>query len=274
MRRQLLLFVLALVALGGAFAAGLYVAWIVRPVQPVGLSPSALRVAEKEEYIRMVADTYAVDGDLRMARERLSRLNAGNSRQWVADLAQEAANNDRDAQARRLARLAFALDVDGPVVRELAALATGTPNPTATPLVTPTPIPSPTVTPLPPESQGGRFDWIVAERRRLSCEEEPGDGLLLAVRVEDADGDPVAGVPLRVEWGDQAERFFTGLQSDDPGYADFDMTADRYVVAVDEGQSELALDLTTDELDAQCTDVAGDEPVYHGWFVRFRRTSP
>lgn len=272
--RRLLLLVLALVVLGGSFAAGLYVAWIVRPVQPVGLTPAALKVAEKEEYIRMVADTYAVDGDLRLARERLSRLNAGNSRQWVVDLAQGAANNERDGQARRLARLAFALDAEGPVIRELAALATGTPNPTATPLISPTPLPSPTVTPLPPESQGGRFDWIVTERRRLTCEEDPSNGLVLAVRVEDMDGDPVAGVPLRVEWGDQSDRFFTGLQSDDPGYADFEMAADRYIVAVDEGQSELALDLTTDELQAQCTDVDGEEPVYHGWFIRFRRTSP
>lgn len=272
--RRLLLLVLALLVLGGAFATGLYVAWIVRPVQPVGLQPSGLKVAEKEEYIRMVADTYAVDGDLRVARERLSRLNAGNPRQWIVDLAQEAANNGRGDQARRLARLAFALDAEGPVIRELAALATGTPDPTVTPPVTPTPLPTLTVTPLPPESEGGRFDWIVAERRRLTCDEDPRDGLLLAVRVEDADGDPVAGVPLRVEWGDESERFFTGLQSDNPGYADLDMTADRYIVAVDEGQSELALDLTTDELQAQCTGVDGEDPVYHGWFVRFRRTSP
>lgn len=267
MRRRLIRGLLGAISLIGSFAAGLYVAWVVAPVQPVGVSPAGLRLAEKEVYIRLIADTYAIEKDLPAARTRLAQLEAGNVRQWVADLAQETAAAGDQAAAQRLARLAYALDATGSAVRELAALST------PTPLVTATPAPSPTLSPMPPESERGQFDWIVAERRRLTCDEAPGNGLLLVVHVEDAEGRPVAGVPLRVEWGNESERFFTGLQSDDPGYADFEMDSGRYVLTVDQGKSEAALDLTTDELTAQCTGTAENGPVYRGWFVRFRRVS-
>ncbi|MDQ7030256.1 MAG: hypothetical protein Q9O62_11010 [Ardenticatenia bacterium] len=116
----------------------------------------------------------------------------------------------------------------------------------------------------------GRFDWLVVTRRPITC----GEGTetrLLVVRVEDRQGVPLPGIPLRVTWPGGEERFFTGLHADDPGYADFALTQEgRYALQVDQGRSEIALDLTTAQLAAQCTDdVEPDRPI--GWFVRFRR---
>ncbi len=268
-RRALLVTASTLILLAGSFGAGLYIAWIARPVQPVGLSPAALKLQEKELYIALVADAYALEGDLPAARRRLEALEAANLPQWTADLAWRAAGAGQARRARRLARLAVALGSGDQDLRELAGLRPGGP---ATP-PPPTPPPEPTATPeaLPTVVEAGQFDWVVAARQPITCGQGLAEQRLLVVRVEDGRGEPLPGVPLRVAWQGGEERFFTGLHPDDPGYADFLLAeGERYAVRVDEGRSEIALDLTTAELAAQCTDdVDPEQPI--GWFVLFRR---
>lgn len=269
--RTLLVVLGILILFGGSCGVGLYVAWIVHPLQPVAQTPAALRLSEKEIYIALVADAYALDRDLPAARQRLERLEAANIAQWVADLARRAAANGDAAQARRLARLAAALGIVEPTVQALgggAERGNGLP-----PSPTPTPRAPTASSPLPTVVQTGQFNWVVVERRPITCAEGLTSDRRLVVRVEDAQGRPLPGIPLRVVWDGGQDRFFTGLRADDPGYADFALVAEgRYTVAVDEGHSETALDLTTEQLAAQCTDGSAGEDVI-GWLVVFRRVS-
>ncbi len=268
-KRRIVWMVLGILALwGGSCGLGLYIAWIVHPLQPVGQSPAAMRLSEKEVYIRLVADAYTLDRDLPAARRRLEALEAANLLQWVTDLAQRAAAAGEEGQAQRLARLAVALGAVDPTLRSLAEGSDGDP---AGPVPTPSPRPGRTPSPLPTVVESGQFDWVVVERRPITCAEGLTTERRLVVHVEDAQGQPLPGVPLRVEWEGGQERFFTGLRSDDPGYADFALVEEgRYTVAVDDGKSEIALDLTTRQLSAQCSDGLDAEDLI-GWYVVFRR---
>ncbi len=258
-----------LVLLAGSIGLGLYIAWIVHPLQPVGQAPVALRLSEKEVYITLVADAYTLDRDLPAARRRLEALEAANPVQWVTDLARRTAAAGDEARAQRLARLAVALGAVDPAVRALVE----EPSRNSPHVQPPTPSPRPEEfpSPLPTVVESGQFDWVVVERRPITCAEGLTTERRLVVHVEDAQGQPLPGVPLRVEWEGGQERFFTGLRSDDPGYADFALVEEgRYTVAVDDGRSEIALDLTTRQLSAQCTDgSSGEERI--GWYVVFRR---
>jgi hypothetical protein len=60
---------------------------------------------------------------------------------------------------------------------------------------------------------------------------------LVAIQVNDRDGNPLPGVPILVTWGEgQSSTFYTGLAPDvNPGYADFQMDADvTYALKVGE----------------------------------------
>jgi hypothetical protein len=141
--------VLVLVILGLAIGlgVGLLVGFFLRPE----MSISDLPVAEKEEYIVLVGQAYASDGDLERARERLAKLQAPNMALWISDVTERyIARGYEEAQIRGLAALAHGLGVDTPEM--LAYLSTATPRPTDTPPPTSTPqdTPTPTATPVPP----------------------------------------------------------------------------------------------------------------------------
>ncbi len=59
-------------ALGAA--AGLYLGWVVTPVDYIDTAPASLHPAYKDDYTLMVATVYAADGDLEAARARLASL--------------------------------------------------------------------------------------------------------------------------------------------------------------------------------------------------------
>lgn len=57
--------------------------WLVNPVRYVDTAPDMLRADYKADYVLMVAEVYAGDGDLAMAQFRLSRLGGGTPLQIV-----------------------------------------------------------------------------------------------------------------------------------------------------------------------------------------------
>ncbi len=71
-KRILLLFL----GLAAGIALGLLIGWLLWPVRYTNTSLDQLHPAYKDEYIRMVAMAYQVDGDLNLARERLAQLNS------------------------------------------------------------------------------------------------------------------------------------------------------------------------------------------------------
>lgn len=54
---------------------GLLIAWVIAPVRWIDTDPVDLRVAHQQDYVRMVADSYALNGDVSLAQERLQELS-------------------------------------------------------------------------------------------------------------------------------------------------------------------------------------------------------
>jgi len=215
------------------------------------------------------------------ARERFAALDIPNPTPLFVLLVDEARRAGREDEARRLAQLAVALEYDTPALRALAHVETSLPTPTPSPASTPPPLAGkfgtlPSSSPT-PQTEQGRYEWVVVERRPLTCVEQPGDELLLVVYVEDANGTPLSGIPLLAQGENDTQRFFTGLKADNPGYADLEVQENRYTVRVDRGQSEVALDLTMPIEGAKCSTISDTDEAattMRGWVVRFRRVAP
>ncbi|MFC2037324.1 hypothetical protein ACFLYD_05055, partial [Chloroflexota bacterium] len=107
-----------------------------------------LQTSDKEEYIILVGEAYAFDGDLEKAEARLARLEVPNPGMWIVDLTERCiAEGCDEADIQGLATLAYGLGIHTPQM--VAYLATPTPLPTSTPLPTPTPRPTEPATPTP-----------------------------------------------------------------------------------------------------------------------------
>jgi hypothetical protein len=76
MARPNLLSWLLWIAVGAGL--GLYVGWVVVPVEYVDTAPSSLQAVYKDDYILMLATVYAVEGDLAAARAGLTVLEVGD----------------------------------------------------------------------------------------------------------------------------------------------------------------------------------------------------
>ena len=107
-RGALILFALALAA---GLGLGLYIGWVVSPVQYVDAVPSSLHRAYKDDYVLMVATAYAGDGDLDAARAQLAALGlAGPAEAAVTAAAERLAQAGLpEADRENLAELAAAL---------------------------------------------------------------------------------------------------------------------------------------------------------------------
>jgi len=68
--------------------AGLFIGWVLWPVQYTDTDIADLKPAYQDEYILMVSAAYAVSGDLGQAQMRLARLNDPDPAQRVALLAE------------------------------------------------------------------------------------------------------------------------------------------------------------------------------------------
>lgn len=138
--RRILLVVL--IAIAGGLVLGYLVAqvWFVPPV------PQTLELtdAEKDDYILMVAEAYAIDRNVSIAQQRLQRMNDPRTTERIIALAQSYAPQ-QDYVAQRLALLAVAA---GSKDKTLQALAATVVAPTETPTFTPSA--TPTRTPIPP----------------------------------------------------------------------------------------------------------------------------
>jgi len=90
---------------------GLYLGWVVSPVQYVDTDPASLRQDYKDEYILMIATIYAQDGDLAAARARLAGLGLEGPGPAVAEAAQRFIGAQKpEADVRRMVGLAAAFD--------------------------------------------------------------------------------------------------------------------------------------------------------------------
>ena len=65
-----------LIGLVAGLGLGLLVGWVIAPVQYNDTAPSALHPVYRDEYLSLVARTYAIDHQLDAAQTRLRRLDA------------------------------------------------------------------------------------------------------------------------------------------------------------------------------------------------------
>lgn len=92
-----------MVGIGG----GLFFGWIVWPVQITNVDLADLKTVAQDDYILLVAKTFAYDQDVEQARARLALLNKARVEDYVAARAQKYRADDPDAGY--LANLARAL---------------------------------------------------------------------------------------------------------------------------------------------------------------------
>ncbi|MFP3853618.1 MAG: hypothetical protein ACLFWD_04900 [Anaerolineales bacterium] len=241
-------------------ALGLFYAWMINPVEYVQTTPSSLRDSYRQDYMALIASAYQATGNLERAEARLSLFELEDPSAQLAEIAQEQmAQDDMEDSAQALARLASDLGMQSTplVMTQPGRAASSSPEATSpaseTSTTTPTPRPSRTPTVIP--TAGPPFE--LASREAVCDPALPGP--LLMVEVMDAEGEPVAGVEIRVFWDQGEDRFYTGLKPEiSPGYADFEMDLDlAYTVQLPE-----ATDAITNVQAETCT--AEDDDPYPG----------
>jgi hypothetical protein len=232
---------------------GLVYTWVIDPVQFYDTAPDRLREDLKQEYVVLISDTYAADGDWDAAQRRLADLGDPDIAHTVLQLAEQAIADGRPvATVRHLAVLAGQLGASSPALApfvptrsvratptSVAVIATFTPAPatsTPTPTVTPTPSPMPTIRPT--ATPVLHFRLLTQQRICDPDREEP----LLQVVVRDAAGDEIPGTEIVVTWGEEIEHLFTGLKPElGPGYSDLVMRPETtYAVRLAEGSEAVS----------------------------------
>lgn len=238
-------------------AGALYYTWVAAPTIYVDASPARLGDQHKAEYIFLVSQSYAVDGDWEQAQKRLAALDDPALTQTVTTLLENYVREQRPSNfIRNLALLARQLGSDVPAVALFAptplANVTTTPTiaPTATAVATntPTATPPPTFTPRP--------TFTPAPTRRVEPTAQPTYRLLnqqrvcpvgassqqIEVVILDALLDPLPGVETLITWDGGADHFFTGFKPEQgAGYGDFAMSPDvSYSVVLADGSPEIS----------------------------------
>ncbi|MCB0018121.1 MAG: hypothetical protein KDE09_10065 [Anaerolineales bacterium] len=237
---------------------GLYYAWILEPVSFTEVSPGRLEEDLRRDYLYLISQGFAVDGNVARARQRLTSLGATDMANLVAaELALYVRTGRSAADVANMAHLAAALGVQNETVALFAPTAVSlaltptappvssatptllpTPSltrpPTATPTATQTPFPSATPTATPPPV----YRLLAQERLCFPAGEAP----LIEVNVLNAFLDPLPGVAVVVEWDGGRDQFFTGFKpAGGPGYADFIMALDTsYRVSLPAGSPTIS----------------------------------
>ncbi|HRQ39338.1 MAG TPA: hypothetical protein PLD25_15635 [Chloroflexota bacterium] len=230
-------------------SAGLYYSWVVDPVVYINAGPSRLSEAHKAEYIFLVSQSYAADGNWGQAQQRLAALEDPNLAETVNALLESYVRNLASPEAlRHLAALAQQLGAEGGAVGIFAPTAAALPTPTlASQVFLPTPEPLPTLTAVPAQTPTATlppqptevFMYQLLNQERL-CDQEGTPRI--EVITQDASLNDLPGTAVRVRWAGGEDRFFTGFKPDlGAGYGDFTMTPDvSYAVALLEGSPEVS----------------------------------
>ena len=250
-----------LIGLVAGLALALYYAWVLNPVVYTNANPSRLSDSYQREYLFLVSQSYAADGDWAKAEWRLAQLSDPNLAQSVSDLldAEVKAQNNPEL-IRNLATMARQLGVQGQAVAIFAPTLPPSdllPTPTiasalqadtavtATNVITPTatqpatPIPSATPPPTRAATATPQPNYRLLDQTVLCSDENI---TRIEVITVDAFLNEMAGVEVLVTTQDTTDRFFTGFKPTiGIGYGDFEMAGDSsYSVVLAEGSPEVS----------------------------------
>ncbi|MBN1658815.1 MAG: hypothetical protein JXA93_10455 [Anaerolineae bacterium] len=237
---------LLLLATAAGAAGGLYYSWVVDPVDYIDAPPGTLRASDRQVYLALVADLYAYNGDLDLARDRLAQLGvpaAGAA--LAAEIEAYLGAGGRPEDVRNLAHLAEELGASGGVLMVFAS------GPAGSPAVTPQAAPTSASPPV-ALSPTPRPSFLLVEQTALCA--EPGSPGQISVWVQDAAGEPLAGVQVVVNWDGGQDHLFTGLHPNRGlGYGDFRMAPHtEYQVSLAGLYSDVARDLASDVAPGLC----------------------
>lgn len=262
-------------------AGSLYYAWVVSPVVYTEASPARLNDEFKSDYILLVSQSYAANGNWDKTQRRLVALDDPDIGQTVGSQLESYLREGRPAPVMQdLAVLAARLGVRSPAISVFApdSIAFGTATPTrppATPTVTLIPSPSltrrPTLTPSPTATPTARPSPTAVPVFRLLSQERVCDRNGPAPRIEviavDAQLDPLPGAEVLVEWEGGSDHFFTGFQPEKGlGYGDFAMSPDTsYRVTMVAGGPAVS-GLRVEDCEIRQGGFAG------GWLITFQNT--
>jgi hypothetical protein len=239
---------------------GVFVGWVIWPVQYKDTELVDLKPAHKDDYVIMVSAAYALDGDLEQVEARLAKLGVDDVGQVVADLANRYMSIGASlVDIRSLVQLADALGSSDKAMLDYIATptptvtdtptwtptatstATQTPTSTATPTPTDTPTsppPTPTFTRRPPTaiptaSSTAGIDFKVIRDDIVPIEENgchATGGHYIWITVLDINEQPLDGIVVKVTNGGEV-LLVTG-EDKDPGEADFPMYIGGYQLEV------------------------------------------
>lgn len=239
MRRATL--ALLVLATAAGLAGGLFYTWMLDPVEYYDTAPDSLHIQDKFIYLALIGDLYAYEGDLARAEARLAELEVEADGPVLAGLIEQYLDGGgRPEEVRNLARLAEALGASGGVLLVFASV------PSPTPGFTPTAPTRPGSSPSPPPSATPAPSFRLVEKTATCA--GPGQSGLIAVWVQDGQGNELAGVEIVVSWATGQDRFLTGLRPEKgAGYADFAMSPKiEYDVALEGFRGDVAYGLTSD----------------------------
>ncbi len=105
------------IGLVAGLGLGMLAGWVIAPVQYYDTAPDALHPTYRDEYLRLVALTYAVDHQLNAAQTRLRRLDAAAPTAPLCELAERLIATDAPtATIAPLTWLAHDLNVATPLM--------------------------------------------------------------------------------------------------------------------------------------------------------------
>lgn len=236
-------------------AGALYYAWVVSPVVFTDASPARLSQAYQEEYIFLVSQSYAANGDWVLAEQRLAVLEDPALDQTIAAMLEKYLREQKTADSiRNLATLAQKVNVQSPVMTIFAPTPLAAVSPTSTFTPTPDfPTPTPTQTRLPTQTPAATFTPFPTDEptatprpnyrllfQETVCLDEPTPRI--EVETVDAFLAPEPGIEVIVRWDGGTDRFYTGFKPEQgPGYGDFTMSPGvSYSVVLAAGSPEIS----------------------------------
>lgn len=111
--RRALVVLLSGLLLGGVL--GLFLGWVAFPVRLVDVIPADLEPEYQADYLDLIAATYVTDGNLAMARNRISSLGQDDWRAWLlAETVNAILREPAAPDTARLVALAAALGLESP----------------------------------------------------------------------------------------------------------------------------------------------------------------
>ncbi len=236
-----------LLSLIAGIALGLVITWGILPVEFKNADPADLRQRLKDDQVRMISATYALDGDLAAAQRRLTQLGITNLTQTFDDLiAREKLTLTESTTQVALTDLGTALGL------KLSSVS---------------PRPTPTVTTASPTEPPLMFTLV--EHTLLGCVEEPEAAhLRIIVRDEHGHDLPNVAIQIRGETGD--ETLYTGLKPErGVGYADYEAAPGTYAVTILNAASETVSNITIGAAPTNC--LADRNATPRGWRLVFQR---